>query len=136
MYGIVYDDFLAHLIVRMGVLLSARSEPFTAGVDVSNRMGANSRRAVVLTTGPGGGTGDTVRTSYVTVDVIADDEGVSVDLMNLVLGLATSRGLGGMVDGRPILHADVNGGPNSDPAADGFFKQTAQLEVRHRGRNL
>lgn len=136
MYGVIYDDFLAHLIRRMDALLTARVEPFAADVDVSNRKSSSARRAVVLTTGPGGGTGDTLRTSYVTVDVITADEGEAVDLINLVLALATSRGPGGMVDGRPITHAELNGGPNGDPAADGFFKQTAQLELQHRGRNL
>ena len=43
---------------------------------------------------------------------------------------------GGMVDGSPVTFAEVNGGPNADPAADGYFKQTAQLELRHRGRSL
>jgi len=135
-HGIVYDDFLAHLIRRTDALLTARSEPHAAGVEVSDRKSADSRRAVVLTTSPGGGTSNTVRTSYVTVDVITDDQGTTVDLINLVLALATSRGAGGMVDGSPITFAEVNGGPNADPAADGYFKQTAQLELRHRGRNL
>lgn len=136
MYGIVYGDFLAHLIVRTGELLQARTEPFTVNVDVSDRKSSSSRRAVVFTTSPGGGGSDTLRTSYVTVDVFAADQGESVDLMNLVIALVTSRGAGGMVDGRPILHLEVNGGPNADPAADGFFKQTAELELKHRGRDL
>lgn len=136
MYGVIYDDFLAHLIVRMSSLLDARDEPFANAVEVSNRKSSASRRAVILTTSPGGGSANLVRTSYVTADVFADDEGTAVDLMNLVLALATSRGPGGMVDGRPILNVDVNGGPNADPAADGFYKQTAELELRHRGRNL
>jgi len=136
MHGVIYGDFLAHLIVRLDLLLAIRPETYARRVEVSNRKSASSRRAVILTTSPGGGTGDTVRTSYVTVDVIADDEGDTVDLMNLVLALAASRGTGSMVDGRPILHLEVNGGPNADPAADGYYKQTAQLEVRHRGRNL
>jgi hypothetical protein len=135
-YGIVYDDFLAHLINRMTALLGARTEPYAASVEVSNRKSSNRRRAVILTTSPGGGTSDTVRTSFVTLDVIADSEGDAVDLMNLSLALATSRGPGGMIDGQPVTHVEVNGGPNSDPAADGFFKQTAELELRHRGRNL
>lgn len=136
MYGIVYADFLAHLIARTDELLRARPEPVTAGVDVSNRKDGTGRRAVVLTTGPGGGTGNTLRTSYVTVDVITDAEGDAVDLINLVLALLTSRGPGGIVGSGPITHAEVNGGPNPDPAADGSYKQTAQLEVQHRGRNL
>ena len=136
MYGIVYGDFLAHLIARTDELLRARPEPVAAGVDVSNRKAGTGRRAVVLTTGPGGGTGNTLRTSYVTVDVIADDEGDAVDLINLVLALLTSRGPGGMVGSGPITHTEVNGGPNPDPAADDSYKQTAQLEVQHRGRNL
>lgn len=137
MYGVIYDDFLAHLIARTDELLRTRSEPYAAGVDVSNWKGATGRRAVVLTTGPGGGTGNTLRTSYVTVDVVADDEADAVDLVNLVLALLTSRGPGGMVGSGPITNADVNGGPNPDPApADGFYKQTAELEVQHRGRDL
>lgn len=136
MYGIVYGDFLAHLIARLDQLLQGRTEPYARSVEVSNRKSASSRRAVVLTTSPGGGTGDTIRTSFVTVDVIADNEGDTVDLMNLALALLASRGAGGMVDGQPILHAEVNGGPNKDPAADGYYKQTAQLELRHRGLNL
>lgn len=136
MYGIVYDDFLAHLIRRTDALLTARSEPYAAGVEVSDSKSASSRRAVVLTTSPGGGTADTIRTSFLTVDVIADDQGTTVDLINLVLALITSRGAGGMVDGSPITYADVNGGPNADPAADGFYKQTAEVELRHRGRDL
>lgn len=137
MYGIVYGDFLAHLIGRTGELLRARTESYAAGVDVSNRKDGTGRRAVVLTTGPGGGTGNTLRTSYVTVDVVTDDEGDTVDLINLVLALLTSRGPGGMVGSGPITNTEVNGGPNADPSpADGFFKQTAQLEVQHRGRSL
>ncbi|WIE65953.1 hypothetical protein DEI99_005285 [Curtobacterium sp. MCLR17_036] len=136
MYGVIYGDFLAHLIARLDAFLTARTESYAAGVTVSNRKGASGRRAVVLTASPGGGTGNTLRTSYVTVDVVTDDEGTAVDLINLVLALATSRGPGGMVDGRPITAAEINGGPNSDPAADGFFKQTAELELQHRGRNL
>ncbi|OII10526.1 hypothetical protein BIU97_10385 [Curtobacterium sp. MCBA15_009] len=136
MYGVIYGDFLAHLIRRTDELLAARSEPYVAGVEVSDRKSPDSRRAVVLTTSPGGGTGNTLRTSYVTVDVITDDQGTAVDLINLVLALVTSRGPGGMVDGSPITVAEVNGGPNADPAADGFFKQTAELELQHRGRNL
>jgi hypothetical protein len=135
-HGIVYGDFLAHLTRRVGELLAARTELVAAGVDVSDRKAADSRRSVVLTTSPGGGTSNTLRTSYVTVDVITDDQGDSVDLINLVLALATSRGPGGMVDGSPVTHAEVNGGPNSDPAADGFYKQTAELELQHRGRSL
>lgn len=136
MYGIVYADFLAHLITRTDELLRARTEPYATGVEVSNRKGPASGRAVVLSTAPGGGTGNTLRTAYVTVDVITDNEGGTVDLINLVLALLTSRGPGGMVGSGPIVHAEVNGGPNADPAADGFYKQTAQLEVRHRGRDL
>lgn len=136
MYGIVYGDFLAHLIARTDELLTTRTEAYAADVDVSNRKDSSARRAVILTTSPGGGTGNTLRTSYVTVDVVTADEGETVDLINLVLGLLTSRGSGGMVDGQPITHAEVNGGPNADPAADGFFKQTAQLELQHRGRDL
>lgn len=136
MHGVIYGDFLAHLIARTDDLLRTRTEPHAAGVDVSNRKDATGRRAVVLTTSPGGGTGNTLRTSYVTVDVVADDEGTAVDLINLVLALVTSRGPGGMVDGSPITHLEVNGGPNPDPAPDGFYKQTAELEVQHRGRSL
>lgn len=136
MYGVIYSDFLAHLIVRLDALLQARSEPFAADVDVSNRKSSTSRRAVVLTKSPGGGTADTLRTAYVTVDVITDDESVTEDLINLTLALLTSRGPGGMVDGKPLVDADVNGGPNVDLAADGFFKQTAELELGHRGMNL
>lgn len=137
MYGILYGDVLAHLIVRLGQLLVARAEPYSTAVEVSNRKSSSSRRAVVLTASPGGGTGDTIRTSFVTVDVIADNEGDTVDLMNLALALLTSRGPGGMVDGGPILHAEVNGGPNPEPgAADTFYKYTAEVELRHRGRNL
>jgi hypothetical protein len=135
-HGVIYGDFLAHLIARTDELLRARSEPYAAGVDVSNRKGATGRRAVVLTTSPGGGTGNTLRTSYVTVDVVTDDEGTTVDLINLVLALVASRGPGGMVDGKPITHLEVNGGPNPDPAPDGFHKQTAELEVQHRGSSL
>ncbi|WIB25815.1 hypothetical protein [Curtobacterium sp. MCSS17_015] len=136
MYGIVYGDFLAHLIVRLDGLLQSRPELYAAGVEVSDQKSAASRRAVVLTTSPGGGTGNTLRTSYVTVDVITDDQGTTADLIELVLALVTSRGSGGMVDGRPITYASINGGPNSDPAPDGFYKQTAQLEIEYRGRNL
>jgi hypothetical protein len=137
MYGIVYDDFLAHMVSRMDALLQERTEPFAADVEVSNRKSASSRHAVVLNRSPGGGVADTVRTSYVTVDVIADNVGDTTDLMNLTLALATSRGAGGMVDGKPITHAEINGGPNDDEyTADGFFKQTAELELVHRGRNL
>jgi hypothetical protein len=135
-HGIVYGDFLAHLIRRTDELLTARSELYAAGVRVSDQKSADSRRAVVLTTSPGGGTSNTLRTSYVTVDVITDDQGTTVDLINLVLALVTSRGPGGMVDGHLITHAEVNGGPNADPAADGFWKQTAQLQIGHRGSNL
>ncbi|NII42112.1 hypothetical protein E9228_002770 [Curtobacterium flaccumfaciens] len=136
MHGIVYGDYLAHLIGRLDELLQTRTEAYAAGVDVSNRQPAKSRRSVVLTTSPGGGTGNTLRTSYVTVDVVTDDEGTTVDLTNLVLALVASRGPGGMVDGRPITHLEVNGGPNPDPAPDGFYKQTAELELQHRGRSL
>lgn len=136
MYGIVYDDFLAHLIGRTDEMLRTRSEAFASSVEVSNLKSSRSRRAVVLTRAPGGGSADTMRTSFVQVDVIADDEGDCVDLANLALALLTSRGPGGMVDGRPVTYASVNGGPNDEPAADGFFKQTAQLELQHRGRNL
>lgn len=136
MYGVIYGDFLAHLIGRMGTLLAARTEPYTAAVEVTNHKSATSGRAVVFTVSPGGGTSDTVRTSFVTVDVYGKDEGETVDLTNLVLALATSRGPGGMIDGRPILHCEVNGGPNPDTAADDFYKQTAELELRHRGQNL
>lgn len=136
MFGVIYGDFLAQLIGRTDELLQGRAEPFTVNVDVSDRKSSSARSAVVFTTGPGGGGADTLRTSYVTVDVFAADQGDSVDLMNLVLALVTSRGAGGMVDGRPVTHLEVNGGPNSDPAADGFFKQTAQLELQHRGRSL
>jgi hypothetical protein len=135
-HGIVYGDFLAHLVVRTDELLRARAESIASGVTVSNRKDSTSRRTVTMTTSPGGGTSNTLRTSYVTVDVVADDEGDTVDLINLVLGLVTSRGPGGMVDGRMITHAELNGGPNPDPAADGFFKQTAELELQHRGRSL
>ena len=72
MHGIVYGDFLAHLIRRTDALLTARSDPYAAGVEVSDRKSPDSRRAVVLTTSPGGGTSNTVRTSYVTVDVITE----------------------------------------------------------------
>lgn len=136
MYGVIYDDLLAHLVRRGDELLRARTEAYAAGVEVSNKKSASSRRAVVLTASPGGGSGDTLRTSYVTVDVIADDEGDAVDLMNLFLALATSRGVGGMVDGRPVTWAALNGGPNADPPVDDFYKQTAQLELQSRGRNL
>ncbi len=136
MYGVIYGDFLAHLIARLDELLAARTESYAASVTVSNRKGTTGRRAVVLTTSPGGGGSNTLRTSYVTVDVVTDDEGTAVDLINLVLALITSRGAGGMVDGRPLTFAELNGGPNADPAADGYFKQTAQLELRHRGRSL
>ncbi|QKS15687.1 hypothetical protein HUN59_05165 [Curtobacterium sp. Csp2] len=136
MYGVLYSDVLVPLIVRMGQLLAGRPEPYARNVEVSNRKSSASKRAVVFTTSPGGGTGDTVKTSYVTVDVFADDEGDAADLANLVLALAMSRGPGGMVDGDPLLDAQLNGGPNSDPAADGFYVQTAELELRHRGVNL
>jgi hypothetical protein len=136
-HGIVYADFLAHLIARTDELLRGRTESYAAAVDVSNRKDGTGRRAVVLTTGPGGGTSNTLHTSYVTVDVITNDEGDTVDLINLALALLTSRGPGGMVGSGPITHTEVNGGPNPDPApADGFYKQTAQLEVQHRGRSL
>jgi hypothetical protein len=135
-HGVIYGDFLAHLIARTGGLLAARPEPVAAGAVVTNRKGSTGHRAVVFTTSPGGGTSNTLRTSYVTVDVVADDEGAAVDLINLVLALVTSRGPGGMVDGRFITHLEVNGGPNPDPAADGFYKQTAELEMQHRGRSL
>lgn len=81
MYGIVYGDFLAHLIVRLDGLLQSRPELYAAGVEVSDQKSAASRRAVVLTTSPGGGTGNTLRTSYVTVDVITDDQGTTADLI-------------------------------------------------------
>lgn len=136
MYGVLYGDVLSHLIVRTDALLRSRAEPYARTVEVSNRKSSTSKRAVVFTMSPGGGVGDTVKTSYATVDVIANDEGDTADLMNLVLALATSRGVGGMVDGQPLLSATINGGPNSDPAADGFFKQTAELELQHRGVNL
>ncbi|WIA95803.1 hypothetical protein [Curtobacterium sp. MCBA15_004] len=136
MYGVIYGDLLAHLIVRTDQLLRARSETFARSVEVSNRKSAASRRAVIFTASPGGGTGDTLRTAYVTVDVIANDEGDAVDLMNLTLALVTSRGAGGMVDGQPIVAASLNGGPNADPAADGFYAQTAELELAVRGRDL
>lgn len=136
MFGVVYSDVLSHLIIRTDALLRSRPEVFARTVEVSNRKSAASKRAVVFTMSPGGGVGDTVKTSYATVDVIANDEGDAADLMNLVLALATSRGAGGMVDGQPLLAATINGGPNSDPAADGFFKQTAELELQHRGVNL
>jgi hypothetical protein len=135
-HGIVYGDYLAHLIARTDDLLRARPETFAAAVDVSNRTPANARRAVVFTTSPGGGGSNTLRTSYVTVDVITDDESTTVDLTNLVLALVSSRGPGGMVDGRPITHLEVNGGPNPDPTVDGFWKQTAELELQHRGVDL
>jgi hypothetical protein len=136
MDGILYSDFLAALIRRMGVMLADRTEPFARVAQVSNRKPSGDRNAVVLTVSPGGGGADTVRSGYVTVDVLCRNEGDAVDLMNLVLALATSRGAGGMVDGKPFTRAAVNGGPNPDPAADGWFKQTAELEVGHRGRNL
>ncbi|GAA0960208.1 hypothetical protein [Frigoribacterium faeni] len=136
MDGIIYIDVLAALIRRVTFMLSERDEPFASDVEVSNRKSSELSRAVVLTVAPGGGTADTLRTSYVTVDVICRDEFEAVDLINLVLALATSRGNGGMVDGKPFTRAAVNGGPNEDYAADGWFKQTAQLEVGHRGRNL
>jgi hypothetical protein len=136
MHGVIYSDFTAHLIARMDSLLQQRPEAYAADVEVSNQKSKDSRRAVVFTPSPGGGTGDTVRTSYVTLDVITDDEGTTVDLINLALALATSHGTGGMADGKPLLNVEVNGGPNPDPAADGFWKQTAELELRHRGRNL
>jgi hypothetical protein len=135
-YGVLYGDYLAHLISRTDELLRLRAESYAVGVDVSNRASATSPRSVVFTSSPGGGTGNTLRTAYVTVDVISDDEGTTVDLMNLVLALVASRGPGGMVDGRPITHLNVNGGPNPDPAADGFWKQTAELEIQHRGVDL
>lgn len=136
MDGILYSDFLAALIRRMGVMLGDRTEPFARAAQVSNRKPSGDRNAVVLTVSPGGGGADTLRVGYVTVDVLCRNEGDAVDLMNLVLALATSRGDGGMVDGKPFTRAAVNGGPNPDPAADGWFKQTAELEVGHRGRNL
>lgn len=136
MDGILYSDFLAALIRRMGVMLADRAEPFARAAQVSNRKPSGDRNAVVLTVSPGGGGADTLRAGYVTVDVLCRNEGDAVDLMNLVLALATSRGAGGMVDGKPFTRAAVNGGPNPDPAADGWFKQTAELEVGHRGRNL
>jgi hypothetical protein len=135
-HGVIYGDYLAHLITRTDEMLRARPEPFAADVDVSNRTSANAHRAVVFTTSPGGGGSNTLRTSYVTVDVISDDEGTTVDLTNLVLALVASRGPGGMVDGRPITHLEVNGGPNPDPTVDGFWKQTAELELQHRGVDL
>ncbi|WP_065962838.1 hypothetical protein [Curtobacterium sp. UCD-KPL2560] len=136
MYGILYGDVIAHLISRTRDLLAARPESYARSVEVSNRKSAKSTRAVVFTTSPGGGTSNTLRTSYVTVDVIANDEGDTVDLVNLVLALVTSRGGGGLVGSGPIADLNVNGGPNADPSVDGFFKQTAELEVRHRGVNL
>lgn len=137
MYGVLYGDVLAHLIARMSQLLAGRTEAYTRNVEVSNRKSAGSKRAVVFTTSPGGGTGDTIKTAYVTVDVIANDEGDAVDLANLVIALTTSRGTGGMVDGNPLLDAQLNGGPNSDPnTADGFYVQTAEVELRLRGTNL
>ena len=136
MDGILYSDFLAALIRRMGVMLGDRTEPFARSAQVSNRKPSGDRNAVVLTVSPGGGGADTLRVGYVTVDVLCRNEGDAVDLMNLVLALATSRGDGGMVDGKPFTRAAVNGGPNPDPAADYWFKQTADLEVGHRGRNL
>ena len=136
MDGILYSDFLAALIRRMSAMLAALTEPFARSAQVSNRKPSGDRNAVVLTVSPGGGGADTLRVGYVTVDVLCRNEGDAVDLMNLVLALATSRGAGGMVDGKPFTRAAVNGGPNPDPAADGWFKQTAELEVGHRGRNL
>ncbi len=136
MYGVIYDDLLAHLVQRGDELLTARTEPYAAGVEVSTKKSSTSRRAVILTLGPGGGSGNTLRTSYLTVDVIADDEGDAADLINLFLALATSRGRGGMADGKPITRAEINGGPNAEPAADRFYKQTAQVELQVRGRNL
>ena len=136
MDGIIYSDFLAVLIRRMSAMLAARAEPFARTAQVSNRKPSGDRNAVVLTVSPGGGGTDTLRTGFVTVDVYSRDEGDAVDLMNLVTALATSRGAGGMVDGKPFTRAELNGGPNPDFAADGWFKQTAELEVGHRGRNL
>jgi hypothetical protein len=134
--GIIYSDVLAALIRRMKAMLATRDETYAQQVEVSNRKSGSNDRAVILSVSPGGGTGDTLRTNYVTVDVICRDEFDAVDLINLVLALATSRGVGGMVDGKPFTRAAVNGGPNDEPAADGWFKQTAELELGHRGRNL
>jgi hypothetical protein len=134
--GIIYSDVLAALIRRMTAMLTVRDEAYAEQVEVSDRKSGSSARAVVLNVSPGGGTTDTLRTTYVTVDVICRDQGDAVDLINLVLALATSRGAGGMVDGKPFTRAAVNGGPNDEPAADGWFKQTAELELGHRGRNL
>ncbi|MBF4578958.1 hypothetical protein [Frigoribacterium sp. VKM Ac-2530] len=136
MDGIIYSDFLAALIRRLALILSSRPEAYAQSSLVSNRKTSSTANAVVLTVSPGGGGADTLQTGYVTVDVICRDEGDAVDLMNLVLALSTTRGPGGMVDGKPFTRAAVNGGPNPDPAADGWFKQTAELEVGHRGRNL
>jgi hypothetical protein len=135
-HGVIYGDILAHLIVRTDELLRARPEAFAAAAEVSNRKSSKSTRAVVFTTSPGGGTSNTLKTSYVTVDVYATNEGDAVDLINLVLALVTSRGAGGMIGSGPITHLEVNGGPNADLAADSFFKQTAELELQHRGRDL
>lgn len=136
MYGVIYDDLLAHLVQRGDELLTARVEPFAANVEVSTKKSADSSRAVILTRSPGGGSGNTLRTAFLTVDVITDNEGDTTDLMNLFLALVTSRGAGGMVDGKPITFAELNGGPNDENSADRFYKQTAQVELRIRGRNL
>lgn len=136
MQSILYSDYLAVAISRLSALLESRPETYAAGLTVSNQVPSGAERAVVLTRSPGGGTTNTVRRSFATVDVYTRDEAEAVDLINLVLALCASRGPGGMADGRPFTAAIVNGGPNDDFAATGYFRQTAELELHHRGSQL
>ncbi|ARC55979.1 hypothetical protein AS850_02685 [Frondihabitans sp. 762G35] len=136
MDAILYSDILAAVISRLTTLIRDRDETFAQDVTVSDKKASGADRSIVLSIGPGGSTTNTIRRSFVTVDVYANSQTDSVDLMNLALALATSRGADGMVNGSPLTYAAINGGPNADFASDDQFKQTAELDIGHRGTNL
>lgn len=136
MSGVIYGDMVATVIAKLTILLAARPEPFASGVTVTNRRGETGGRVVVITESSGAGESNTLDDTSLRVNVYTDDEGDCADLTNLVRALLTSPAPSGVVDGKPIVLATKNAGPNVIDDETGAFRRYMVINIRRRGTNL